>query len=175
MQDDHSVADVYAFEPAGPKGIPPSGASWKELMLLALEEARKAGLLGDCPVGAVITDRQGRILANAHNRVEGWHNPAAHAEMLAIMRASQRLASPRLEGCILVVTLEPCLMCAGAIAQSRLAGVVFGAADSRAGALVSAHDACGLPFGGRSFWHLGGIMGQECASLLQDFFAERRG
>lgn len=143
-------------------------------MGIALAEARQAAELGDCPIGALIINRRGQIMARAFNRVEAWSNPVAHAEMLAIMQACQGLSSPRLSGCILLVTLEPCLMCAGAIAHSRLDGVVFGAADQRAGAIVSAADAIDLPLAGRTFWHMGGIRSQECLLELQKFFLKRR-
>lgn len=143
-------------------------------MALALAEARAAASQGDMPVGALLVSASGKLLSKTANRVERDHNPAAHAEILALAQGGMRVGSPRLCGCVLIVTLEPCLMCAGAIAQSRVDGVVFGAADARAGCLISQADAENLPLAGRMFWHMGGIRALECATLLHDFFARRR-
>lgn len=143
-------------------------------MGLALEEAISAARGGDVPVGALLLAPDGAILARGGNRVERDQNPLAHAELLVLAAAATRLGARRLTGCTLIVTLEPCLMCAGAIAHSRVAGVVFGAADQRAGALVSCADACSLPLGGRAFWHKGGIRSRECAGLLISFFQGKR-
>ena len=143
-------------------------------MELALEQAFDAMTQGDIPVGAVLADRDGKILARAGNRVERDSDPSAHAEILALREGARALGPRNLAGCILVATLEPCLMCAGAIALARVSGVVFGAADARAGCLVSAADQETLPLAGRSFWHLGGIRAGDCARLLQDFFSNRR-
>lgn len=174
MQDYNPLNRFKAFTPAGPVGRPPGGREWAGLMKAALMEARKAASLGEVPVGALVAHPDGRILAAAGNRVEAERSPAAHAEILALAAAGKAIGSSRLDGCVLVATLEPCLMCAGAIALSRVAGVVFGAADVRAGALISAADACALPLAGRSFWHLGGVLSQECAALLKNFFIPKR-
>lgn len=166
--------DIRAYEPAGPPGLAPAFHSWNYFMDLALEEARSAARGGDVPVGAVLASPDGAILARGGNRVERDQNPLAHAEILVLAAAAGSLGARRLNGCILIVTLEPCLMCAGAIAHSRVAGVVFGAADQKAGVLVSCTDACLLPLGGRSFWHKGGIRSRECAELLTSFFQRQR-
>lgn len=166
--------NIRAYEPAGPPGRSPGCHTWNHFMDLALEEARRAAMEGDVPVGAVLASPDGAILASGGNRVERDQNPLAHAEILVLAAAAGRLGARRLTGCILIVTLEPCLMCAGAIAHSRVAGVVFGAADEKAGVLVSCADACLLPLGGRSFWHKGGIRSRECAELLTSFFQRQR-
>ena len=144
------------------------------MMADALSAAHEAAQAGEVPVGAAVFDCAGRLLARAGNNVEGGRNPAGHAEILALTAACRAVGSARLPGHILVVTLEPCLMCAGAIGHSRIDGVVFGAFDTIAGALVSVADRPNLPLAGRSFWHLGGIRSTECASLLAQFFSHRR-
>ena len=142
-------------------------------MHLALEEARSAGLRGEVPVGAVIV-RDGAILSRAGNRVEEGHDPTAHAEILAIRAACGLLASPRLTDCDLYVTLEPCPMCAAAIAGARLRRVYFGAYDPKGG---------GVEHGPRIFAQptchhrpdiYGGIEERASAALLRDFFRDRR-
>lgn len=143
-------------------------------MALALEEARAAAAGGEVPVGAVLTDAQGNLLARAHNRVETDRDPTAHAELLAIRDAARRLGAKRLEGATLTVTLEPCAMCAQAIAFARLARVVYGAYDPKGG---------GVDHGARIFERqtthhrpevVGGVRETECAELLRDFFRQRR-
>ena len=175
MQEDAArLPRPRAFAPAGPVPAPPQGHSWEGLMDLALEEARKAGAQGDVPVGAVIVAPDGRILARGGNAVERDSDPTAHAEVLAIREACARLGNWRLSGCVLVVTLEPCAMCAAAIAHARLAGVVYGAADEAAGAVISRAEyldgpACPIPV-----WHMGGVRAHECAALLRKCFEARR-
>lgn len=140
----------------------------------ALAEARTAAATGDVPVGAVVVGGDGRILGRAGNRVEALRDPTAHAELLALREACGTVRNSRLEGAVLVVTLEPCLMCAGALSQARLAGLVFGAADARAGAIVSCLDALDEPFLTHRVWHLGGVSEAACAALLRTFFEQRR-
>ena len=127
-----------AFAPAGPVPAPPAGRTWEGLMELALGKAREALAQGDVPVGAVIVAPDGAILASCGNAVERLRDPTAHAELLAIREAAARLGNWRLAGCTLVVTLEPCAMCAAAIVHARLSGVVFGAADEIAGGVRGA-------------------------------------
>lgn len=143
-------------------------------MRFAIAEAEKAAAFSEVPVGAAVFDASGQLIAKAANDIERACDPCGHAELIAIRRACKRAGSPRLGGHILVVTLEPCLMCAGAIALSRLDGVVFGAYDTRAGALSSIADRPNLPLAGRVFWHLGGIEAERCGRLLGDFFARKR-
>ncbi|MBD5558302.1 MAG: nucleoside deaminase [Desulfovibrio sp.] len=143
-------------------------------MDMALEEARKAVALGEVPVGALIVAPDGRILARAGNAVERRHDPTAHAEVLAIREACARLDNWRLSGCVLVVTLEPCAMCAAAIVHARLAGVVYGAADDAAGAVISRAEYLDAPVSTTPVWHMGGVRARECAALLRECFEARR-
>ena len=159
---------------AGPVPPPPTGRSWEELMRLALEQARTGEALGEVPVGAVLAGRDGTLLASAHNSNLALNDPTAHAEILALRQAAQRLGTCRLGGTILVVSLEPCLMCAGALVHARVDGVVYGAADQLTGAVSSRLDAFALPFHNHAIWHMGGVAGEECAMLLRNFFLQRR-
>lgn len=140
---------------------------------LALEEAKKAAELGEVPVGALVM-RQGEILSLAHNEKESRRDPTAHAEMLAIQRASQAIGDWRLSGCILISTLEPCPMCLGAILHARLDEVVYGALDHKWGACVSrvTLDEPGRFNHTLNKTHLSDV---ACSSILTDFFKKRRG
>jgi tRNA(adenine34) deaminase len=143
------------------------------MMRRALTLAREALMLGEVPVGAVVV-RDGRIVAQAYNLRETLNDPTAHAERLALTLAGRALGSWRLDRCTLYATLEPCPMCAGAIVQSRLARVVFGAADPKAGACVSLYRlATDLRFN-HQVQMTGGVFGAECGELLTRFFRERR-
>ncbi|MCA3245050.1 MAG: nucleoside deaminase [Azospirillum sp.] len=143
-------------------------------MELALAEARKAAAADEVPVGAVVVDAAGTVLAAAHNRVERDKDPSAHAELLAIRAACAARGEPRLPDCDLYVTLEPCPMCAGAISFARLRRVYWGASDPKGG---------GVEHGPRVFAHptchhrpelFGGLAETEAAELLRDFFRARR-
>ncbi|WP_405999856.1 tRNA adenosine(34) deaminase TadA [Streptomyces sp. NBC_00829] len=142
-------------------------------MRLALQEAERAALSGDVPVGAVVLAPDGELLAAGHNEREATGDPTAHAEVLAIRRAATRLGAWRLSGCTLVVTLEPCTMCAGAIVQSRVDRVVFGARDEKAGAAGSLWDVVR----DRRLNHrpevILGVLERECSRQLTEFFRER--
>ncbi|MEU4653613.1 tRNA adenosine(34) deaminase TadA [Streptomyces sp. NPDC023723] len=143
-------------------------------MRIALDEARRAAAGGDVPVGAVVLSPDGTaVLAAGHNEREATGDPTAHAEVLAIRRAAARLGEWRLTGCTLVVTLEPCVMCAGALVQSRVDRVVYGARDEKAGAAGSLWDVVR----DRRLNHrpevIGEVRGEECAALLTDFFRHR--
>ena len=128
----------------------------------------------DVPVGAVILDPAGAVVARAHNRREADSDPTAHAEIVA-MRAAARVAGNwRLDGHTLVVTLEPCTMCAGAISLARISRLVYGAADPKAGAVGSLWDVLRDRRLGHRTEVLGGVLAQECGALLRDFFAQRR-
>ena len=144
-----------------------------EPMKLALEQAGRAVTAGEVPIGAIVV-KDGAVIAAAHNAPRGLHDPTAHAEVLAIRAAAQALGSDRLEGCELWVTLEPCAMCAGAIAHARIARVYYGAADPKGGA---------VEHGARVFDHpqclhrpevYPGIGESESAELLRGFFRDRR-
>jgi tRNA(adenine34) deaminase len=145
-----------------------------ELMVLALDEARLALAHDDVPVGAIVTDTHGDVIGRGHNRREVDGDPTAHAEVVAIREAAARLGTWRLDGCTLVVTLEPCTMCAGAIVQSRLATLVFGADDERAGAVVSLFDTVRDPRLLHTPNVVRGVLADASATLLRDFFAARR-
>jgi len=143
-------------------------------MRVALEQARKAVASGDVPVGAAIFNASGELIATGHNERELHKDPTAHAEIVAIRRASERLGDWHLTDHTLVVTLEPCAMCAGAIAQSRLQTVVFGAWDEKAGAVGSMWDLLRDP---RSTFRTevrAGVLEQECAELIKGFIQEVR-
>ena len=143
-------------------------------MRVALEQARKAVASGDVPVGAAIFNASGELIATGHNERELHKDPTAHAEIVAIRRASERLGDWHLTDHTLVVTLEPCAMCAGAIAQSRLQTIVFGAWDEKAGAAGSMWDLLRDP---RSTFRTevrAGVLEQECAELIKGFIQEVR-
>jgi tRNA(adenine34) deaminase len=142
-------------------------------MLLALEEARDGANGGEVPVGAIIVI-ESRVAGAAHNRPIGLKDPSAHAEILAIREAATNAGAYRLEGASIYVTLEPCVMCVGAIINARIAKVYYGARDEKAGALGSVYD---IGRDGRLNHRIevyGGILAGECAALLREFFRERR-
>ncbi len=145
-------------------------------MQLALAEAREAAARGETPVGAVILDpATGAVLARAGNGPVGAHDPTAHAEIVALRLAAASLGNYRLTGLTLVVTLEPCAMCAGAISHARIGRVVFGADDPKGGAVVHGPRFFDQP---TCHWRpqvTGGVMAAESAALLRDFFRARRG
>jgi tRNA(adenine34) deaminase len=151
----------------------PVRTPWLAPMRLALDEAGQAGRSGDVPVGAVVLSPGGTVLAAAHNEREATGDPTAHAEILAIRRAAGKSGAWRLTGCTLLVTLEPCTMCAGAIVQSRLDRVVFGAPDEKAGAAGSLWDVVR----DRRLNHrpevIHGVLADECSALLSTFFRNR--
>jgi tRNA(adenine34) deaminase len=143
-------------------------------MRLALEQARVGESQGEVPVGAVLVGRDGTILASAHNACLALKDPTAHAEILVLRLAAERLGNYRLGGTVLLVSLEPCLMCAGALVHARVDGVVYGAADPLAGAVSSRIEAFALPLHNHTIGHMGGVASEECAALLQSFFMQRR-
>ena len=143
-----------------------------ELMGLALEEARKAAALGEVPVGAVVA-RSGEVISAAHNTRETEKNALHHAELLAIDAAGKKLGGWRLWECELFVTLEPCPMCAGAIINSRIRRVVYGAADTKAGCCGSVTDLFAMPFNHHPAVEQG-LRAEEAQELLQVFFKDLR-
>ncbi len=147
---------------------------WHPAMAEALAEAGLAAAHGDVPIGAVLLDASGAVVARAHNERELTGDPTAHAEVLALRRAARRQGSWRLEDCTLVVTLEPCTMCAGAIVLSRVGRLVFGAYDPKAGAVASLWDVVRDPRLNHRPEVVGGIDAAECGAVLQDFFASHR-
>jgi len=144
-------------------------------MRIALECAQAAADAGEAPIGAVVIDpATGQVIAKAGNAPIGQHDPTAHAEILALRAAAQTLGNYRLTGLTLVVTLEPCAMCAGAISHARIGRLVFGAADEKGGAVVS-----GPRFFEQATCHwrpdvTGGVMAEEAGALLKEFFRSRR-
>lgn len=142
---------------------------------LALEQAQLAPDYGDVPVGAVIFDsRTGAVIAAAHNRREADSDPVAHAELLALQQAATLTGQWRLSGFSLAVTLEPCLMCAGAAVNSRIDAVAFGAFDLKAGAMGSLYHVGADPRLNHEIETHGGLQADRCAALLVDFFAAKR-
>ena len=142
------------------------------LMQLALAEARKSG--NDVPVGAVLVDSIGKVVAIGHNRKEERSDATSHAELEVIRAAGESLRNWRLEELTLVVTMEPCVMCAGAIVAARIPRVVFGAWDAKVGAVGSLYDILRDPRLGHPVEVVGGVLEQECSALLEDFFASMR-
>lgn len=143
-------------------------------MVLALEQARLAGSCGEVPVGAVVVC-EGEVVGRGFNQPIRRHDPTAHAEVMALRDAAERLGNYRLPGCELYVTLEPCMMCSGAIMHARIARVVFGARDPKTGVAGSVLD---LFAENRLNHHAeiaGGVLAEDCGRLLSSFFAARRG
>jgi tRNA(adenine34) deaminase len=139
----------------------------------ALKEARKALEAGEVPVGAVVIG-DGRVVGKGHNQVEGLKDATAHAEIIAIGAASNGLGDWRLQGCTLYVTVEPCMMCLGAIFLSRISRVVFGTTDKRSGVCGGALDLARLKYMDRELTIDGGVLEQECEALLLEFFSKVR-
>jgi len=144
-------------------------------MALAFAEAEAASRAGEVPVGAVLVDSaDGAVVARAHNRVEEWTDPTAHAELIVLRAGAKALGTPRLDSCDLYVSLEPCAMCAAAISFARIRRLYFGAPDPKGGAVEN-----GVRFFAQATCHhrpeiYGGIHESECAGLLREFFAARR-
>ena len=159
MPDEPVTGYVATFEPA---------------MRAALAEAEAATVTGDVPVGAVILDGASSIIARGRNRREADHDPTAHAELEAIRAAARRAGGWRLDELTLVVTLEPCTMCAGAVTAARLGRLVYGAPDPRAGAVGSMWDVVRDQRVTPVPEVIGGVLADECLVLLRDFFAQRR-
>ena len=138
----------------------------------ALAAARRAGEYGDVPIGAVVLDPNGAILSTAGNERELTGDPTAHAEVVALRLAATRLGTWHLDGCTLVVTLEPCAMCAGAAVLARVARIVFGAYDPKAGAITSLFDVVRDPRLNHRPEVTGGIMAEPCGALIRSFFGK---
>ena len=147
---------------------------YKKAMLEALEVAESATASGDVPVGAVLFNAEGQLVGVGHNLRERDCDPTAHAEVIAIREAALKAGTWRLDNHTLVVTLEPCAMCAGAIAQSRIKTLVFGAWDEKAGAVGSVWDILRDPRAIHQVEVISGIMEAECAELLTTFFKQQR-
>jgi tRNA(adenine34) deaminase len=151
-----------------------SDDSDRAAMQRALLLAEAAGREGDVPVGAVVTDAAGRVIGEGRNLREPTHDPTAHAEIVALRQAAVGTGTWNLEGCTLVVTLEPCLMCAGALLQAHVSRLVFGAWDEKAGAAGSVYDVVRdrrLPYRAEV---VGGVAEEAASALLREFFRTRR-
>jgi tRNA(adenine34) deaminase len=147
-------------------------ASFEPAMRQAIAEAKAAG--ADVPVGAVVLDAGGSVIGRGRNQREGTADPTAHAEIVALRAAGVSRQNWRLDGCTLVVTLEPCTMCAGALLAGRVARLVYGTYDPRAGAAGSVWDVLHDPRLGPPVEVLTGVLSAECAAMLRGFFEERR-
>jgi tRNA(adenine34) deaminase len=143
-------------------------------MRLALVEAEAAARAGDVPVGAVVVDAEGSVIGSGRNRREVDHDPTAHAEIVALRQAATRLGTWRLDGATLFATLEPCPMCAGALVNARIARVVYGCDDPKAGALRSLFSLGEDPRLNHRFTVTPGVLRDDCARILSDFFAALR-
>jgi len=143
-------------------------------MRLALDQAHCAAAAGEVPVGAVVLDADGRVLGYGFNQTISLNDPSAHAEIMALRQAGAQLNNYRFPGARLYVTLEPCLMCVGAMIHARLARVVFGAADPKTGACGSVFRIEDLDPVNHHTSVQGGVLAQECSALLREFFRERR-
>ena len=147
----------------------------EEAMRVAIERAKIASVASkDVPVGAVILNAHGDLISTGNNQRELLNDPTAHAEIVAIRHAAKALGNWRLDGCIAIVTLEPCAMCAGAIAQSRISKVVFGAWDEKAGASGSVWDLLRDPRALHKVEVTSGVLEEECGAMLKEFFSEQR-
>jgi tRNA(adenine34) deaminase len=153
----------------------PVGAADLAAMDEALAEARAATETGDVPVGAIVLDAFGTVVGRGRNAREAAADPTAHAEVIALRAAATTLGSWRLAGCTLVVTLEPCTMCAGALVLSRVARLVYGAADPKAGAVGSLWDVVRDPRLNHRPEVVAGVRAEESSDLLREFFRSRRG
>ena len=141
-------------------------------MRSAIAVAKSALKSDDVPVGALIVDNKNNVIATGYNEREAHQDPTAHAEVVAIRRAAQKLGTWRLDECQLIVTLEPCAMCAGAIAQSRINTLIFGAWDEKAGAVGSVWDVLRDPRAIHKLEVIGGVLEAQCAQLITNFFRQ---
>jgi tRNA(adenine34) deaminase len=165
------TSEVGREDAAPPPAAPAGDERW---MGLALAEARAACEHGDVPVGAVLVGADGGLLGSGQNRREQRADPTAHAELEALRASARSLGSWRLDGATLVVTLEPCAMCAGALVQARVARLVFGCDDPKAGAVTSLWDLVRDPRLPHRVEVRRGVLADECAALLGSFFRRRR-
>lgn len=165
------------FGGAPPRSAAPAATDADvRMMRLALQTAEQAVNRGEVPVGAVLYETATeRVLSIAHNRREMDHDPAAHAELLVMRDGAKKLGDWRLNNCTLVVTLEPCVMCAGLIVNARLGRLVYGATDPKAGAVGSLYHICQDTRLNHRITPIGGVLAEECGALLRDFFRARRG
>lgn len=165
----------YAADAADLPAPPPGWDSYGAVMELALTKAREAAAVGETPVGAVVLSPAGEVLAATGNAPIGYLDPTAHAEILALRAAAERIGNYRFPpGTLLAVTLEPCLMCLGAMIHARIGLLVYGASDPRTGAIDSQLSGPDLPFFNHRFDVVSGVSAAACGQLLKDFFRRRR-
>lgn len=145
-----------------------------EFMELAVQEALQASQAGEVPVGAVLV-RDGEVVARDHNRPISLNDPTAHAEILALRAGAAQIGNYRLSGCELYVTIEPCLMCVGAIVQSRISRLIFGARDEKGGAVKSLYHILEDPRLNHRVQVLEGVLAEHCQEIMRAFFSARRG
>ncbi len=143
-------------------------------MRLALEQAERAGRHGDVPVGAVLIGAGGELLAEAGNETIRRNDPTAHAEIVALRRGATALSNYRLTDSVMCITLEPCLMCVGALVHARVKTIIYGATDPKTGAARSQLDGFDLPFLNHRVEVIPGLLEEECSQLIKDFFKQRR-
>jgi tRNA(adenine34) deaminase len=143
-------------------------------MRIALREAVKAASSGEVPVGAIVVGRSGEILSRAHNRPISEKDPTAHAEILALRKAAKKVGNYRLDGCRLVVTVEPCPMCAGAAVHARVSEIIYGADDPKSGAVRTLYRIASDPRLNHHAYVISGVLAEECSALLTEFFRLRR-
>jgi len=146
----------------------------EDYMGLALNEARRAAAMDEVPVGAVVVDKDGAVIGRGYNHPISADDPTAHAEIVALREAARVIGNYRLMGATLYCTIEPCTMCAGAIVQARVARLVFGAPDPKAGAAGSLYNIVTDPRLNHSVEVVRGVLDDECSSLIQSFFASKR-
>jgi tRNA(adenine34) deaminase len=144
-----------------------------QFMRAALEEARTAAERGEVPIGAILV-HEGKIIARAYNRTLTDNDPTAHAEMVAIRAAAKTIGNHRLNGTSLYVTVEPCAMCAGALIQARIARLIYGCAEQKGGAVRTCFQILDHPAVNHRVEVISGLLAEECASVMQEFFAQRR-
>ncbi|HEX8285255.1 MAG TPA: tRNA adenosine(34) deaminase TadA [Pyrinomonadaceae bacterium] len=156
------------------EGFEPSSSEDERWMREALGAAREAARMGEVPVGACVVSRQGALLSAAGNRTRADCDPTAHAEVLALREAARRAGNYRLTGAVVYSTVEPCAMCAGALVQARVARLVYGARDERAGAVESVFRVCDAGSLNHRMELTAGVLGDECSALMREFFRERR-
>ncbi|RQD65364.1 MAG: nucleoside deaminase [Desulfonatronovibrio sp. MSAO_Bac4] len=144
-------------------------------METALEEAQNAARIQEVPVGAVLVDEKtSNIIARSYNQSISLNDPTAHAEIRCLRQAGLLRANYRLPGTVMIVTLEPCIMCLGALIQARVAGVVFGARDNRSGAIVSRIDMGEMQWLNHKIWYIDGVLEDKCSAMLKKFFHKKR-
>ncbi len=162
------VAETFPFSESS--GL----CSWDDVMRLALEQAMRAEMEGEVPIGAVVLSATGETIGRGRNRPIAAQDPTAHAEIEALRDAALVVGNYRLPDTILAVTLEPCLMCMGAMVHARVGHLVYGASDPKTGAAGSCMDAASLPFLNHRMIVTGGVLAEECGGLLRRFFRARR-